>query len=204
MNRIQLLLLLLLAVVAVPFAAADTIQLNQNNLGISGSIGTVTLTQQAGGVQVTIATNAGFSIKLQGGDILFNTSASISAGSITNMLVDGVYVPTFKFNGSSTRAGFTFTNDITDLNKGTLPHGYTSANTVSFFVTGVTVAQLEQGSPEWGIHFCVGGDVTHTCGLNTGFATNGGNQVVPEPGTLSLLGTGLVGIGGFMRRRFFN
>jgi hypothetical protein len=48
MNRIHLLIVLLtlivlLAAIAVPFAAAETIQLNQNNLGISGSIGTLSL-----------------------------------------------------------------------------------------------------------------------------------------------------------------
>lgn len=202
MNRIHVLLLLLLAVVAVPFAAADTIQLASNNLGISGSIGTVTLTQQAGGVMVTIATNAGYSIKLQGGDILFNTSASLSSASISQLKVDGVYVPTFAFGGSATRASFTFSYDLSNLNKGTLPHGYTSANTVSFFLSGVTLSQLELGNPQWGIHFCVGGDDDHECGERTGFGT-GKLTVVPEPGTLSLLGTGLVGIAGFMRRRFF-
>ena len=76
MKRVQLLLILL--AFAVPFAAADTIQLNRNNLGITGSIGTVTLTQQAGGVEITLQANSGFSFKLQGGDILFNTSASLT------------------------------------------------------------------------------------------------------------------------------
>src|ERR1700692_2111376 len=59
MNRIHL-FLVLLAAVAVPFAAADTIQLTNNNLGIAGSIGTVTLTQQTGGVMVTLAANTGY------------------------------------------------------------------------------------------------------------------------------------------------
>jgi len=48
----------------------------------------------------------------------------------------------------------------------------------------------------WGVHFCVGGGTK--CGPNTGFAT-GGAAAVPEPGTLSLLGTGLAGV---FRRRF--
>jgi hypothetical protein len=200
MNRISLLIVVLLAAFAVPFASADTIQLNGNNLGISGSIGTVTLVQQAGGVQVTLSANSGYSLKLNGGDILFNTSASLTSGSISNLLIDGTYTSNFKFEtGPLTRAGNSFSYDIADLMKGTLPHGYVSASTISFFVSGVTVSQLEAGM--WGVHFCVGGGTS--CSPNTGFAT-GSSTVVPEPGTLSLLGTGILGIAGFARRRLFS
>src|SRR5215467_8546419 len=78
MNRIHL----LLAVVAVPFAAADTLQLVNNNLGISTSIGNVVLTQQGSNVLVTISANSGFSLKLNGGSVYFNTNSILTAGSI--------------------------------------------------------------------------------------------------------------------------
>jgi hypothetical protein len=199
MNRVHLLLIVLLAVVAVPFAAADTIQLTSNNLGISGSIGSVTLTQQGGGVMVTLSANSGYSLKLNGGDILFNTNASLSAGSISQLMIDGKYTSNFAFMTGVTRAGNTFSYDLANLMKGTLPHGYVSATTISFFVSGVTLSQLEQGN--WGVHFCVGGGTNCGTGV-TGFAT-GRVTVVPEPGTLSLLGTGILGLAGFMRRRLF-
>jgi hypothetical protein len=196
MNRIHL-FLVLLAAVAVPFAAADTIQLTNNNLGIAGSIGTVTLTQQTGGVMVTLAANSGYSFKLNGGDILFDTNASLNSGSIAQLLIDGKYTSNFKFLSGVTRAGNSFSYDIADLTKGTLPHGYVSAGTISFFVSGVTLKQLETGS--FGVHFCVGGGTS--CGTGrTGFAT-GKTSTVPEPGTLSLLTTGIVGLAGFMRKR---
>jgi hypothetical protein len=35
----------------------------------------------------------------------------------------------------------------------------------------------------------------------TGFAGTGSSSVVPEPGSLSLLGTGLLGLAGVVRRR---
>jgi hypothetical protein len=97
MKRIHLLLILLAFAASV--ASASTIQLNQNNLGIAGSIGSVTLTQQSGGVMVTLSANAGYSFKLSGGDILFNTNsklaASLGALNIQGILIDGKYTSNF-------------------------------------------------------------------------------------------------------------
>jgi hypothetical protein len=198
MKRIHLLLILL--AFAVPFAAADTIQLNQNNLGISGSIGKVTLTQQAGGVEVTMTANSGFSFKLQGGDILFNTSGSLSASSITNVLIDGKYTSTFAFSGHGPKVFGAYDYDVRNLMKGTLPKGYVSADTISFFISGATLSQLKPYN--FAVHFCTASG--SNCGPQTGFTHNGGEMSVPEPGTLSLLGTGLVGIAGIFRRRFLS
>lgn len=192
MTRFHLLFLALLLAIAVPFASADTIQLTNNNLGISGSIGTVNLTQQAGGVMVTLSANSGFSFKVAGGDILFNTSVSLTSGSISQIMINGVsYSGGFGFGGPATRAGSTFDYNLTKLNL----HGVTSATTISFFVSGVTLQQMEG---TWGTHFCVGAKCT---GL-TGFASSAPLTAVPEPGTLSLLGTGVLGLAGLVRRRF--
>ena len=201
MNRFYLLSLILLLAIAVPFASADTINLTSNNLHISGSIGTVGLTQQGGGVMVTLKANSGYSFKLQGGDILFNTNASLTAASISQLMINGVaYTGNFAFGGPATRAGSTFTYNLSKLN----PHGMTSAGTISFFISGVTVKQLELANKDgamWGVHFCVGGGTK--CGANTGFAM-GHLAAVPEPGTVSLLVTGIVGLAGLFRRRFLS
>src|SRR5258708_20960113 len=109
--RISLLLLLLLAI-AVPFATADTIQLNVNNLGIGGSIGTVTLTAQGGGGMVTLQANAGYSFKLSGGGILFNTNASLTARNISSVLIDGKYTSNFTFPAPGPKPFRSFPFDI--------------------------------------------------------------------------------------------
>jgi|SRR5215471_8451035 len=195
MNRIHLLVILLLAVVAIPFAAADTIQLTFNGANIA----TVSLTAVSGGVKVSITADPGYSIKTQGGDILFNTGVvTLNSSSISSLTVDG-FTPAYKFDTNQTRAGVTFAYDLTNFNKGNLPNGYTSAFNVSFIVSGVSVADLKNG---WSIHFCTGH--TTNCGQPTNFTNGAGQLTVPEPGTLSLLGTGLFGIAGFMRRRFLS
>ena len=189
MTRFHLLFLLLVAI-AVPFATADTIQLNNNTFG---NIGFVTLTQQGGGVLVTLTANSGFSLKTQGGDVMFSTTMNLSAANISGIMINGVpYTGSFSFGGPVTRAGNTFTYDLTKLNI----HGITSASTISFIISGVTVKELDGA---WGTHFCVGAGTK--CGVNTGFATGKG-ATVPEPGTLSLLGTGLACLAGVFRRRF--
>ena len=106
--------LLLLLAIAVPFASADIIQLTNNNLGLAGSIGTVTLIQGAGGVSVTLKSANGFTFKTQGGDILFNTNVNLTAANISQIKINGVaYTGKFSFTKIATRSGFTFSSFAT-------------------------------------------------------------------------------------------
>ncbi len=200
MKSLYLVLLLLVLAMAVPFAAADTIFLTSNNLGISATIGSVTMTQQAGGVMVTLQANSGYSFKLAGGDIAFNTSGTLSSSDIQNLLIDGTYASKFSLDSSKNVSQFgRFTYDLASLTKGTLPHGYVSATTISFLISGAELSQLQPY--KWAVHFCGGGGTGCGTGV-TGFASNG--PTVPEPGTLSLLGTGILGLAGFFRRRLLS
>ncbi len=202
-SRIHLTLIAaLLLALGAPFAAADSIlQLTSNNIGVSGSVGTVTLSDAgSGSVLVTIAMNPGFTIKLQGGQVGFNTTASLNSGSfgpITIMAGGNTYAG-LSFNNLKTSQNVsefgTFAFDLSNFKDG--PKGITSADKLSFVISGVSVDQFSN----FVIHFCNGSGTN--CAPQTGFASNEPPTAVPEPGSLSLLGTGLVALAGVARRRF--
>lgn len=193
-----------LVLIGSSLAAANSVSfdLTSNNLGISGSVGTVMITDTGTNqVTVTITMNAGFSLKLEGGDVAFNGPSGLTASSASN-LAGTVGVTGFtglSFNhftaGKNIPQFGTFDFDYTSIKGG--PKGTVSVDTLTFVLTapGLTASQFTGAA----IHFCTasGGD----CGPQTGFASSGPPTSVPEPATLSLMGTGLIGLAGVVRRR---
>ena len=192
------------SVAIVPAASATTcpagdtcFDLTGNNLGISGSVGFVDIANTGTNqVTITITMNSGFSAKLNGGDFAFNGSlpsdlsvVSLSADSNTGLDFKGL-----KTSQNISQFG-TFAFDFTNVEG--QPGGVVSADVVTIVLTGTNLTASDFTGVA--IHFCTASG--SNCGPQTGFASNV-PPTIPEPGTLGLLGTGLVGLAGLVRRRF--
>ena len=191
MRRLILLAILALALPVASFASS--VDFTNSGGTLSGSSSGLTLT---GSVIIAVSGLGG------GGLVTGNNLGTLSftTGALTGSLEMG---GTFAAGGSFTIAGngtvfsntFTGTFDspstwtLVTLPNGT--HNYTLTGTVSGQgFAGVTV----QLTTNTGKGFFDGSTTISSGDTNI-------NTVVPEPGTLGLLGTGLVGIAGLVRRK---
>jgi len=185
------------AAMATTCPAGDTcMDLTQSNLPSNpGPYGTVELSQNGANVDVTIVMNAGFGVKLSGGDLLVNVTPGTTLGTFMNIMANGTTIGTNLLKTNGTIGSFTFSFDQQ------LKTNQTQTSQITFTLNNVTISQLTG----FGIHLCVVAAQGNGCAL-TGFAVTGGvtPPAVPEPGTLGMLGTGLVGIAGLIRRRFIS
>jgi hypothetical protein len=174
MRRVILLALVALALPTV--ALADTIT-DFEGFGTSAA-GTATLSDSL--------TNGGF---VDTTTALTSINGASATGTITldtGTLSGGSGV--FTFTGGS----LTITSGSSTLFSGTFSGGSVIATSTSILISGV----LANG----------GGTETVTISRSGAFAVSADIGVVttPEPGTLGLLGTGLIGIAGLVRRKIRN
>jgi len=132
--------------------------------------------------------NPGYALVLNGGDLGFSTSGGLvlTSGSLSNFSISGLSA---SLKSNPTIGSFTF--DF--LYKTSVSGGQQFPTSLTFTIANAQVSQFTG----FGAH--VGVLDGRSCS-RTGFAT-GSSSVVPEPGTISLLGTGLLALGGIVRRR---
>jgi len=190
-HKVTIIAMVVLAAIALtPAASADSFSLLDNNLGLSGVLGTVTTSQNGSNVTVNIDMSSGYAILVDGGDLGFTTDGTLSLtdASLTGFSLSGM-TATLKKN--STVGSFTF--DF--LFQTSASGGQAFPTTLNFTVQNANVDQISG----LGLHLCV---LNNTGGCSTtGYATTG-KISVPEPSSISFVGVSLLAFVGVIRRRF--
>ena len=197
-------LVLALLTVGFAFAAspAQAIVFNLTSDHCTGGcgtppFGTVTVTQNGANVDITVALAAGYSFVQTGAAdfqaFKFNGVGIALADITVDAHVPALVAATGSFDGDGT-GEFDF-----GINCPSCPNGGTGAFTapITFHIANATIADVTQPNNLGNIFVA---DVLAPNG-NTG-PVDVTAPSVPEPGTLTLLGTGLVALGFAARRRF--
>jgi len=208
----------LMLMLALSVSAA---QASSSNLFCNGvNCGKISLTNISGGVKVSITMTGGYTIQAKANNGFFFNS-SVSSLTLNSFAVTPNGSVGGSFSGQSFNALSSATANAGSFNGGSagkfaynivkfgVPNGQTSIGSLSFVLLGPGFSTSSfVGNNKGnilGVHYCspVNGQSSLNCPSPTGFATNGAPlPQVPEPGTISLLGTGLLGLAGVVRRKF--
>jgi len=189
--RLLALSVLLFLVAATSAGMADTLFCNGT------ACGTVTTSQEASGVvEVNITMTGGFQLQSDSANTVRFEIPSISSGGTAT-------VSDISLNGGAESGSFSLTagshnegNFLLNFQFGQV--GNLILTSISFDVTAADV--LASNITGVAVHYCSPGP--DKCPEPTGFATTGPSPgAVPEPGTMVLFGSGLLGVAGVVRRR---
>ena len=212
MFPIPLMVGVLILATAVPAAHA-----NSYNLFCGGvNCGSVTISNISGGVTVNASMTGGFTIQASANNGFFFNTSGVSTVTLSNFSVTPNGAVGATFSGISFLSGATATASPGNFGGGSLgkftfdlvkygvPNGQTSITGLSFTLMGSglsTSSFVANGNGIiLGVHFCSPGE-SLDCPSPTGFAPGVPSTPIPEPGTLSLLGTGLLSLSVIVRRR---
>lgn len=192
---------LMLVLLCAGTAFADTYTLNQSACCGSGPFGTITVTQGVDPqtVQITLVMNSPIGNVDTGAH--WTLSFNIAGDPAVTM-----NLPTGYSRGTDNAANAPYGTFMYTVACDVCGNG--STNPQNGFTFTVTLTGAGTLSPSdfvgngQGVYFAV--DVYDPSIPATGVVATGGTPEVPEPGSLMLLGSGLLGAGGFLRRRFLS
>ena len=191
----------LIALSSAAVARADQAVISVPNPGLSGTPGpyaTVTYVLNGSNIDVSVVMNAGFAAFGTGGGnngiFGFNVVGSTVGLNITNMVGVNAFAPA---GGQMDGFGnFDVTLSCCNPASAVTSFSFTVSRTGGFS----SASQLFEANAN-GAHFAI--HIAPTNGNPTGFAADGGqNTETPEPASMLLLGTGLLGTAAGLRKRF--